>query len=68
MKQYDHRIPAQTWEAILEMLKEGQKNNYPLESIIMRISILAYTAGMNSGLKTALWLCEETAQKIHTTN
>ncbi|HOV99008.1 MAG TPA: hypothetical protein PK595_05510 [Bacteroidota bacterium] len=59
-------IPEHIWKAMVNILNEEKENGEPSEKTIRRIVTLAYTAGMTSGLHTALWLCEQTSKKIFT--
>lgn len=63
----EQKIPEHLWDAILQLLHENRNTEQPIETTVFRIAKLAYTAGLNAGLHTALSLCEETAHKIHAT-
>jgi hypothetical protein len=59
-------IPDYIVETVYMILEESKGSNEPLQQLAERIVSLSYTSGLNAGLNTALLLCEETNNKIHT--
>ncbi|MBP8975528.1 MAG: hypothetical protein KBG83_02325 [Bacteroidetes bacterium] len=62
----EQTIPEHIWKAIFHIVNDEKDSGEPFEKTIRRVVTLAYTAGMTSGLHTALWLCEQTSKKIFT--
>ena len=62
----DPLIPDYIVEAICSMIQENKMREEPDEQLALRIASLSYTSGLTAGLNTALLLCEETNNKIHT--